>query len=189
VLIELSDNLVENVQEKEINNCRVLPLYQVTFQRDMTCTKLRHSQTPNKNPIWLPADMKDTVNRLSCLLRVWVADHQSWLRRTSKESQERALKAAFEARHLQKLFYSLVFAASKQADAFAASKRFDVDFAGKTLHRPLWRHLLYTGQGLVGRKIFAVMFGPGNYKLDPMRHGGEQVLPTYCCQMLANAVL
>jgi hypothetical protein len=113
VLIEPSNNLVENVKEKEINNCCFLLLYEVTFRRDMTRTKLRHLRIPNKNPIWLPADMKDTVNRLLCLLCLWVVDHQSWLWRTSKESHEHALKAVFEARHLQKLFSSLVFAASK----------------------------------------------------------------------------
>jgi hypothetical protein len=185
VLIEPSDDLVEGVEDQEINNSRFLPLYEVTFQRDMTRAKLRHSRMPNKNPIWLPAHMKDAVNCLSCLLRLWVADHQGWLQRTSETSHQRALSAAFEARHLQKLFRSLVFAASKRTDHW----NMDVDLAGELLHRPLWRHLLCTGQGLVGRRIFAVMFGPGNYKLDPMIHGGEQVLPTCCRQMLADAVL
>jgi hypothetical protein len=163
------------VQQSEFADLEdgLLPLFYVVLRRDLTRSQAVRAHDASSNlDIVLPAVMEPGINRLSMMLRAHACDCHYWSTRSSEKSRERAVVAAQEARYLSKIFEGVVLKAAKAIAADDMSPQYRCGL----LNRVLWRHLLVMGQGLMGRRMFAVLIGVGNYNMDILTHGGEHEL-------------
>jgi hypothetical protein len=150
----------------------LLPLFYIILRRDISKSPLlRARDTVSNVDIVLPSALQHGINRVSMLLRYNACDYHDWSGRRSDGSRARAVVAAQEARHLQMVFSGIVTGAGKaiKAGTMTAAYRCGI------LNRVLWRHLLCMGQGMVGRRMFAVLIGVKNYELDILEHGGKWI--------------
>jgi hypothetical protein len=124
----------------------------LNFQRQMSSADERHL---NPRMSW-PRALVDPFNRIACALRTAMHDAHAFL---NSQWPKEAWMYITSARYLIGVQVGVMIEAAQAME----NGKMNNDWRSPKLNRVLMCHLYGFGQGLAGRKMFAVLVGLGNY--------------------------